>query len=231
MCPRCPIITVATSEVALDECHATLAQLIAGFECNLKLVNVMEDRYRAAGLHYHSTQLAACRDSNIHPSRLANLKQLFELTDVEDYNSIFAPLNTLISAMQDLKFTHLRFNGTIEQLYHRVFHDLKPGFDDLTAKLQPLCGTLDAIFELAHVLYDISRLLYESDGQGRRIVWHDFHLIDNGPRPLRMDEEWETFLKWVRSLPETEKMVELGRTAEVVAFEMMCSEPEGFERD
>jgi hypothetical protein len=231
MCPRCPIITAATKEAALYKCHATLSQLIDGFECNLKLANTMEDRYRAAGLHYHSTQLAARRDSNIHPSHLGNLKQLFELTHVEDYDSIFAPLNTLISAMEDLKSTHLRHNGTIEELYHRVFQVLKPGFDGLAAKLQALCETLDAISELTHVLHDISRLLYESDGQGQRIAWHDFYLSDTGPRPLRMGEEWETFLKWVKSLPETEKMEELGRAAEEVAFEMMCNEPERFEEN
>jgi hypothetical protein len=229
MCPRCPIITTATKEAALCKCHATLAQLIDGFECNLKLANTMEDRYRAAGLHYHSTQLAARRDSNIHPSHLANLKQLFELTHVEDYDSIFAPLNTLISAMEDLKSTHLRLNGTVEELYHRVFQVLKPRFDGLAAKLQVLRETLDAISELAHVLHNISRLLYEPDEQGQFIAWHDFHLSDAGPRPLRIGEEWEAFLKWVKSLPETEKMLALGRTVEEVAFEMMCSEPEGFE--
>jgi hypothetical protein len=216
MCPRCPIITAATKEAALYKCHATLAQLIDGFECNLKLANTMEDRYRAAGLHYHSTHLG-------------NLKQLFELTHVEDYDSIFAPLNTLISAMEDLKSTHLRLNGTVEELYHRIFQVLEPGFDGLAAKLQPLCETLDAISELAHVLHNISRLLYEPDEQGQFIAWHDFHLSDAGPRPLRIGEEWEAFLKWVKSLPETEKMVALGRTVEEVAFEMMCSEPEGFE--
>jgi hypothetical protein len=233
MCPCCPIVTAATEESSFQKCHETLYKLVVGFERTLKLANSMEDRYRAAGLHYHSTQLAARHDSGMHPPYLVDLKQLFELTRAEDYKAIFTPLNTLISALEDLKSTHLRFNGTVEVLYHRVFQVLKPRFDDLDGKLQPLCKELDDCFERAHVLYDISRLLLESDEQGRRIAWQDFCIsgTEHAVWPLRMGEEYETFVKWVESLPETEKMVKLGRTVEEVAFEMMCNEPEGFEGD
>jgi hypothetical protein len=227
MCPRCPIITAATKEANFQECHEALAQLIAGFEFHSKSAKDMEDLYRTAGLHYHRTQLAARRDSNFHPSDLVVIEALFELTHVKDYNFYFAQIDTLFAAMEDLKSTHFRFNGTVKQLYHRVFHVLKPGFDDLDAKLRPKCKTLLQIFKLAGALKNISRLLYETDEQGRRIAWH----ASTDRSSLCMTEEWKTFLMWVKSLPETGRMVELGRTAEEVAFEMLFSEPEGFEED
>jgi hypothetical protein len=229
MCFRCPPLSADPAEDITD-CHEDLKEFEAAFGRTLHLANQIEDEYRQAGMNYHSTQIEARRSSSFPRYYLHKLKETFEIIRVEEYLVIFARLHNIFKALCDLRSMHLRYSGTPEQLIHRVYGILEPGFDNLNDQLHVYRAELSGRLKDADILFDMSREVYESDGQGRRCAWQDASGADVNHRPVprRMGEEWEKYRAWVWSLPETQRGVVAGRTVDDIALELLYYEPEGF---
>jgi hypothetical protein len=158
------------------------------------------------------------------------LARVLETSTAAEYAAIFNNLNNIIASLTDLRAVHGRAHGTVAELTHRLCDKLSPTFEVLEAKFLIIGSEFDDWAESAYGSFDISRTLYEVDEDGARCVWHDPSGTDptNHPTPYRKGEEWQKFRAWVWSLPETQRSVEVGRSVDVIALDMLFSDPEGF---
>lgn len=199
----------------------------AGLQRILDNAILLEDMYRTAGIHYHSSQISSRRPPEIAQKHLDRLQQLFETSRVEEYNVIFKELDEIVHAAAELKSRHCPDRVTSKQLVHHVFCALKPGVAALQARFDAFFQELDDYLARAYILFDVSRMNYESDAQGHRIAWQDISGPESYPVPARKGEEWAKYRAWVWSLPETQRAVQIGRTVDDVALELLYGEPDG----
>jgi hypothetical protein len=189
---------------------------------------LLEDMYPIAGIHYHSSQLSSRRPPEIAQKHLDHLQRLFETSRVEQYNAIFKELDEIVHAAAELSSRHCPDRVTSKQLVHHVFCVLKPSVAPLQARFEAFFDELDEYLARAYILFDISRMNYESDAEGGRVAWQDISGPDSDPVPARKGEEWAKYRAWIWSLPETQRAVQIGRTVDDVALEMLYHELDGF---
>jgi hypothetical protein len=83
---------------------------------------------------------------------------------------------------------------------------------------------------MAQRLYNVSLAVFETDANDVRNAWYDASGPDaeHHPQPYHKGEEWAAFRNRVWSLPETLCAVQVDRTVDDVALEILYSKPEGF---
>jgi len=228
MCINCPTIAPRHEDLIIARCRLYIGMSKAGLQRMLDNTILLEDMYRTAGIHYHSSQLSSRRPPEIAQKHLDRLQQLFETSRVEEYKAIFKELDEIVRVAADLSTRHCPDRVTSKQLIHHVFCALKPGVAALQARFDFFFAELDDYLVRAYILFDVSRMNYESDAQGRRIAWQDISGLESHPVPARKGEEWAKYRAWVWSLPETQRAVQIGRTVDDVALELLYGEPDGF---
>jgi hypothetical protein len=228
MCIKCPTIAPRHEELIIARCSLYMGMSKASLQRILDNAILLEDMYRIAGIHYHSSQLSSRRPPEIAQKHLDHLQRLFETSRVEEYNAIFKELDEIVHAAAELSSRHCPDRVTSKQLVHHVFCVLKPSVAPLQARFEAFFDELDEYLARAYILFDISRMNYESDAEGGRVAWQDISGPDSDPVPARKGEEWAKYRAWIWSLPETQRAVQIGRTVDDVALEMLYHELDGF---
>jgi hypothetical protein len=231
MCQNCPAIAPADAACVLLEVKQHLKFLEGSINEYLSHHLDLEDEYRKAGIRYHCTQASARQPTVFSEAHLLRFEWLFENTDVEEYNVHLEPLFAIMAELTDLRDEYVRYYGTTEELYHRVYIDIKPKYESLILDwLVLFCEELEETFDAASEFYDLSRKCHETDRTDRRIAWHDSVPVSTGTlEPRSQGEEWYTYHAWVGSLPETERAHRTGRDISEAALDMLYNVPEGFE--
>ena len=232
MCPQCPPVSAAEAPTEMQELKTSMEVLTSAIGEALVIANELEEGYRKSGIYYHTSQAAARMPANFPQDRLTQLAGVFETSTTVEYAAIFAKLHNVIASLTNLR-SAARSHGTVEELSHRVFHELAPAWEVLETELLAIGTEFDDYADSAHTLFDISRAYHETDHNGVRCAWYDpcAAEIFDGPIPYCKGEEWDKFRQWVWSLPETQRSVEAGRTVDEVALSMLWDEPEGFEAE
>jgi hypothetical protein len=230
MCSDCPPIPAADLAAETKRCLETIAVLSSTLDRHILSCLAVEDQYREAGISYHTSQLSA-RQPNAFPQHaLTKLARIFEISSVSEYNALFAGLHESIVQFTDIRVRYPRTHGTAEQLYHRIFKELDPRYNEAFEKFDAFLDEFEDCFCAAESLLEVSRAIYETDANGVRCAWHDASGSDplNNPIPARLGEEWAKYRAWIWSLAEAQRMVQHGRTLDQVAFGALWAEEETF---
>ncbi|KAH7409816.1 hypothetical protein DE146DRAFT_774917, partial [Phaeosphaeria sp. MPI-PUGE-AT-0046c] len=191
------------------------------------------DNYRNAGRAYHWTRMAA-RQPGVFPTiPIDDLKSHFTLSHTSEYDNIFKPFHDDMAALVDLRATHLRYFGTVEELAHRLHVHLNPRLRELGFKAKSFRSAMARRRANAHDFASRSAQLFDHEPNGVQWSWHHpaggrgtFQYV-----PLEQKEEWELFLEWISVLPETQPAIDAGRTLKEVACDTLYLAPDGFESD
>ena len=231
MCSYCNSMLDLPTEAINDEMIKDLNQMKKDIHDRLRTANEIEDAYRYDGVIYHTTQLSARQPDEFPSNRLAKLKEGFELTSVQEYQALFAKLHQLVQQYADLesKIAHNYSGESFAVRFHRYHTELGPTHLKLGDEFDEVERVFDTLQEDANALLRHSKTYHEHDAFGSRIAWHDKDVdeIDGQIVPLRMEDEWEAYVSWVDSLPETQRMVGARlRTLDDIALELLYSQPE-----
>jgi hypothetical protein len=229
MCQQCP--QIRNEADALEHVKNVLKTCETSIEKYLRHYLVLEDQYRRAGMYYHCTQIQARQPSGDSDEFMDSLRELFEITTVEEYNAMFEPLKKMVTEFTDMRHKYIRYSGTAEELMHRTSQEFRPVYRALVDdQYVTLCKKFHVVFDAAESLFDVSRTLYETDEHGLRIAWQDCMGLEplTNPMPRILGEEWDKYRAWVGSLPETQRAVGLGRRVDTIALELLYRRPDGF---
>jgi hypothetical protein len=217
---------------AAQEAISRLNTLSAAIDEASSSVNKTEDIYRDSAIVYHCSQLAARQPANFPQTQLDQLKELFELSSVEEYDAHFGTLHGIVRSLAELRATHVRYSGSTEDLCKRV-RELEAAFNILSIQLRGFTVAMDIRIDIVNALDDCSRALYETDSQGARCAWQNASGPDPvlRPEPYRKGEEWMLFRAWVGALPETQLAMQAGRTLDEAALDLLYGEEEAFEEE
>ncbi|CAO2654003.1 Nn.00g107360.m01.CDS01 [Neocucurbitaria sp. VM-36] len=194
-----------------------------------------EDSYRQSGMIYHTcTQLRARQRDVCSENIRVRLTEAFEISSIEEYEAIFAPVNAILQRLTTLR-AEVKFvgcQGTVAERFHRlrgIVRALTTLYDDFNKEQKKFI----VLEQDAKNVQQISQVFFETDEEGRRIAWQDPE--DYGSEyfvPTRMEQEWSIFRDWVGSLPETQRAVTVGgRCLNEVTMELLFSEPEEQQHD
>ncbi|KAF1915894.1 hypothetical protein BDU57DRAFT_573309 [Ampelomyces quisqualis] len=229
MCHLCPPVQDPANTI--QTCRMVLKNFSNAIEETLRVANTVEDDYREAGVLYHSTQMSARESPDVSEERLVALKNLFDISSIDEYHAVFSKLEDIMNTVFDMRDKHLRYSGTAEELQHRVFKDLQPAILALDVEFQAFLKSFYEVLVDARVLNNISSMQYEIDENGRPCSWNRPYTVgaEYGIAPQNEGEEWEKFRAWVSSLPETQRAVEIGRAVDAVALELLYFDPEALD--
>lgn len=179
-------------------------------EKTLRVAKGFQDEYRDAAIKYHMTQMPARDPQHMSEERIFALKTMFETSTIGQYHAVFAELYKIQETAFSLGDKYVRYPGTGEELYHRVFFELKPAIAALDEEYQAFGKHFMEKVADAEKLMDISRKLYEMDEAGSWHAWQDpimagWSII----HPRQQGEEWHKFWALVSSLPDTQRAMEI----------------------
>jgi hypothetical protein len=230
MCSDCPPIPVADAAAETKRCLKTIAVLSSTLDRHISNCLAVEDQYREAGISYHTSQLSARQPNAFSQHALTKLARIFDISSVSEYNALFAGLHECIVQFTDIRVRYARTHGTAEHLYHRIFKELEPRYNEAFEKFDAFFDELEDCFSAVERLLEVSRAIHETEVNGVRCAWHDASGSDplNNSIPARLGEEWAKYRAWISTLPETQRMVQQGRTLYQVAFGALWSKEETF---
>jgi hypothetical protein len=131
----------------------------------------------------------------------------------------------------EVRAKYVRFPGTSEEIFHRIFVNIQPAL--LEADIQINHFKLRLLEPMANAcrIASISQDEYDTDEHRRYRGWHQPSGRDvvSNPVPILRGLEWQTYRAWVWSLPETQRATEAGRTLNEVCLNLLYREPEGMD--
>lgn len=148
MCHKCAPMYLAELPPAAQEAISRLNTLSAAIDEASSSVNKTEDIYRDSAIVYHCSQLAARQPANFPQTQLDQLKELFELSSVEEYDAHFGTLHGIVRSLAELRATHVRYSGSTEDLCKRV-RELEAAFNVLSIQLRGFIVAMDIRIDIA----------------------------------------------------------------------------------
>jgi hypothetical protein len=228
MCKDCPQYLDHDLEVHIEALknkmttHATDAMNYAGY---------LEKDYRSNAVSYHTSNIE-CRQQLPEADR-ARLKRAFEMTTTQEHRAFFAESDRIRSALlameKDIRTWFVQHEsgslGTPAEVLHHGLFVLSPRVKALQAECEKHNG------ETLRLQFALSRLVHL---MAERASWT---VVARREVLFGMDalqgEEFRIYLAWVRSLPETIRMLQLNPRPSLnkIAIDMMFHQPEGVDED
>ena len=199
MCSDCPTIPAADAAAETKRCVESIQLISKTIDGHISTCMLVEEQYCEAGISYHTSQLSA-RQPHVFPqSQLSDLAQMFETSSVTEHKALFAGLHASVAQLTDICSRYARIHGTVDQLYHRLFKELEPRWQEAYEAFQAHVDKFQECFGAAERLREVSRAIYETDDNGFRCAWHDASGPDplNHPIPTRLGEEWVKYRAWM----------------------------------
>jgi hypothetical protein len=222
-------------EEVAKKARVAINDLILHIEKLQGIADDIEDRYRQSGITYHRTRYEARRVSDYEPELLpcrARCEEAFELTYVQEYKILFAPLHSVIQRLSDLRSQaqHIPSIATAAELMHRIHCEFLPKMGDLIGEFEEISKQFDQLHEDSNILLSYSKCGFSTGEPDNRGVWYD--AVPTGPyrtsenvwqdRALLCDGiEYQLFRDWLQSLPETARAIRTGTTLDHIALCML----------
>ncbi|KAI8938215.1 hypothetical protein NX059_005876 [Plenodomus lindquistii] len=202
---------IAALQSGLDNCRKFVS-------LTLQIVGEIEDNFREAGLQYHRTELSARRVPHLTAEQLQRLKEAFESSYqvyLAHFNSLFARISAFPSTLTDCQLEFSQDCLTIR--YNRYRQQVKPAHDSLYAEWDQETTRLMTVMEDAGELRRINL---------RRGRNHWYRDLMSGPHVIPSQPEWNPYVLWAASLPETQHML-VHRPMLDIAKDILCRGEDG----
>ncbi|KAH8727744.1 hypothetical protein GQ44DRAFT_769812 [Phaeosphaeriaceae sp. PMI808] len=193
-----------------------------------EIANSVEANYHSTGIYYHRTEMSARQIENLAPpNRIQRLKELFEISTIEQYKDIMKPLKEAVQGLKDLPIDDLISSETKQELFHRYQHDFLPKYRKLEAKIKGISQDMKDCNETVNLIMFYSLHHREERPSGLRYGWYEETFLHEGKtsQPYHQGEEWKLCVAWVCTLPSSQQYLKGGLSREKTTMQELWGPP------